>query len=119
MQPSRSRHREADKFGDDRPEPAERKRLFHGSKDVLFPVSLDEDDAVWMEARLCQRRKKQVRPCQAPDDLPLCSRSNPSCKQRCSRTIDGPCPATGKLVDRPKGQSSTRQVVIDLADAKW
>ena len=109
-------HGEAGEFADHSAKPAVAKSLFHAGEHGLVVARLDIDHPVRDEPRLGDRRREQVWPRDAPEDLaPRASRD--SCaEQRCRRAIDGAIAAAGDLMKCAKRQPTARQTRIDLGD---
>ena len=86
LQPPRCGHRQPHQLGDNGAEPAKTQTLLEIGEHILFPVGFNIDYPVVMEPCLGQRRCKQVRPRQTPENVASGSRSDASDKQgsRCS-----------------------------------
>jgi len=67
-----------------------------------------------MEARLRQRREKQVRSCKAPDNLARGAGSNASYEKCRRRAVDSSRAAAGKFMQSAIGQASAWQAIIDV-----
>ncbi|MBX5157627.1 hypothetical protein HJB89_10875 [Rhizobium sp. NZLR8] len=119
LQATRNDHWQADRFGDDSAKPSEPQRLLAGLKDVFLADRFNVDDTIRMKADLGQGGGEQVGTSQAPDDLPLCPSSDPSCKHGCSSAIDSSGSASCKFVDRSICQAAARKSFVDLTNAKW
>lgn len=116
LKPSADDHRQPHHLAYDGAEPAIRQGLLHVGGNIFFPVTLHEDHPLRVQPHLRQRRKKQVRPRQAPDHRSLGSGRNPGCKQCGRGTIHRSRTATRKLVQSPVGQSATGKNGVDLRD---
>ena len=118
LQPPARHQRLTHLLGDDGAEPAIGKRLLGIGQDIFLLVALDEIDAVGMQSHLSQRRKKQVRPCQAPDNRSRRSSRDAGGEQRGRRAIDRAGPATRDLMKRAVGKTAAGQGGIDLRHLK-
>jgi hypothetical protein len=118
MEPSAGDHGQSNQLADDGTKAAVRQGFLHGGQNVFLLVTLDEDDAASLQARLRECREKQVGSRQTPDDLALRPGGDTCSKQGCGRSIDRTRPASGKLVDRSVSKTASRQSRIDLGDAE-
>lgn len=69
LQSAGGRHREASELADHGSKSAMAKTFLHAGEHGLVVSGLDVDYPVGDEPRLCDRRREQVRPCDAPEDL--------------------------------------------------
>ncbi len=74
--------------------------------------------AAMMEACLCQCGRKQIRPCQAPDNVPFGARDNAGDKQcgRCTMHRIGA--TTGHLMKGADNKPAARKLSADLGDCE-
>ncbi|MBB4443476.1 hypothetical protein GGE15_006778 [Rhizobium esperanzae] len=114
LQPSGSRHRQSHQLGDDGAKPAKTQTLLEIREHILFPVGLNINHPVMMEARLRQCRRKQIRPCQAPKDVALCARNNPGDKQRGGCAMHRIATTTSHFVQGTASQPTARKLCVDL-----
>lgn len=84
------------------------KAFFHAGKHSLVVARLDVDYPVGDEPRLCDRRREQVRPRDAPQDLALGAGGDACAEQRCRRTIDGAVTAASDFMQRAKRETPSR-----------
>lgn len=111
-------HRQSHELAHDRAEAAIGQGLLHGGKHVLLPIALDEDDAVRIEARLGQRREKQVWTRQTPDDLAFGAGRNPGNEQGGGGSIDGTDATACELMKSAARKTASWQHGIDLGDTE-
>ena len=75
----------------------------------LLVAGLDIDHAVGREAGLGERRREEVLPGDAPQNLARGARGDPGGEQRRGRAIDRAVAAAGHLMQRAERQSASRQ----------
>ncbi len=93
--------------------------LFHAGEQRLFVAGLDIDDTARQQAHLGQRRREQVRPCDAPEHLALRAGSDCRGKQGCCRAVDSAVAAAGDFMQGCERQTSSRQSAVDLRYPEW
>lgn len=118
LQTSRSHHRQAHCFGDDRAKATEPKSLLAAFQDKLLLDRFDIDDPIWMKADLSKRRGEQVRASQAPDDLAFGASCDARDKQRCRRTSNRACSSSSEFVDRTICQAAAGKSPVDFANTE-
>lgn len=119
LKPSADDHRQPHQLPDDGTQPPIGQRLLHVGGNVLLPVTLYKNNSLWMQTRLSQRWKKQIRAGQAPDHRSLGPGRNPRCEQ-CSRgSIHRSRTAARKLVKSAIGQSTARKNSVEFRDSEW
>lgn len=114
MKSPRGGHRQAHKLCDDTAKSAETQPFLEIRQHILFPVGLDIDHPVVVQAGLGQRRCKQVRPGQTPEDVAFCARNDPGDKQGGRRAMDGIGASAGHFVQGTQGQPASREFRINL-----
>lgn len=119
LQPARGGHRQARQLADDDTEATVAQALFHAGEQCLFVTGLDIDDTARQQTHLGQRRREQVRPCDAPEHLALRAGSDCSGKQGCCRAVDGTVATTGDFMQGCERQPSPRQSAVDLRHTEW
>ncbi len=118
LQPAGTDHRKADEFADDSAKAAEGQALLHIGEHVLFLVGFDKYHPVGMNADLSERRKKQVRSRQAPNDRALGARGDTGHTKGRRCPIDSPCSAARKFMQGTERQPASWQNRIDLRHAE-
>lgn len=118
LQSAGNHHRQPDGFGNDGAEPAEPQGLLAGLKDIVFADRLDIDDAVGVEADLCQGRRKEIGPRQTPDNRTPGASGHTGNEQGSGCAIDSARPSSCEFMDRAVGQSSARKPRVDLGNAE-
>lgn len=93
--------------------------LFHAGEECLFVAGLDIDDTARQQTHLGQRRREQVRPCDAPEHLALRAGSNCCREQGCCRAVDSAIATAGDFMQGCERQTSSRQPAIDIRHAEW
>ena len=101
-------HGEAGKLADDGAKPAMAKAFLHTGEHGLVVAGLDIDHSVRDEPRLGDRRREQVGPRDAPEDLAPRARGDPCAEQGGRRAIDGAIAAARDLMKCAKRQSAAR-----------
>ncbi len=72
-----------------------------------------------MQAGLRDRREKQIRSRQAPENLAFRARRDASDEQGGGCAIYGPHPSSGNLMQRTESKPSAGEVPVDLGYAEW
>ena len=81
-------------------------------------TGVDVDDPVRAEADLRERRREQILPSDAPQDLAFGARRDAGGEQRGRSTIDGGVATSRHFVQRPKCQPAAGQAAVDGLDAE-
>lgn len=118
LEPPRGRHGQARDFTDDRAQPAMPDAFFHAGENCLVVAGLDIDDAVRFQARLLQRRRKEIGPGDAPQNLASRARRDAARKQRRCRGVYGAIATAGDFMQRAKRQAAARESCIELGDSE-
>lgn len=90
--------------------------LFHAGEHGLVVAGLDIDHSVRDEPRLSDRRREQVGPCDAPEDLAFGSGRDARAEQCGRRAVDRAVAPASNLVKRAERESAARQTRIDVGD---
>lgn len=81
-----------------------------------FVARFDIDDAIGVEAGLCERWRKKVGLGDAPEHLAFGASEDARGEQGCGCAIDDALRAAGDFVQRSTGQTSAGQPRIDCVD---
>lgn len=72
-----------------------------------------------MKTGLCERWKEEIRPRQAPNDMPLRPSCYP-CGEECRRcAVDRACSAACEFMHRPVGKPTSRKSAINVRHTEW
>ncbi len=118
LQAARAGHGQAGEFGDDGAQPAMPKPFLETGEDGRLVASLDIDHPAGGQPGLSERGREEILARDAPQDPTARSGGNAGGPEGRSRAVHCPVGAAGDLMQRTKGQSSSRQHLVDLRDAE-
>lgn len=119
LQPPRSRHWEARHFADDGAEAAVAQAFLETGEHRLVVAALKIDDAIGFQARLGERRREQIRPRDAPQDLALGAGDDARCEQGRRGAIDRAVSAACYFVQSAEWETAARESRVQLGNAEW
>ncbi|MBB4215225.1 hypothetical protein FHT79_002394 [Rhizobium sp. BK212] len=114
LQTTRSRHREANEFPNDRTQTSVGKTFLHAREYVLLLVAFDEYDPLRMKTRLRQRWHKKVGSREAPDDLSLRASRYSCSEEGCGGTVHGSRAASREFMQCAVSEATSREHGVDL-----
>lgn len=90
--------------------------LLHAGEHRLVIARLHIDDPVRDESCLCERRREEVGPADAPENLPGRARCDAGHEQRCRGTVDSAMTAAGNFMQGATRQAAARKTQVQLGD---
>jgi len=81
-------------------------------------MGLGVDDPIRMEARSCERWRKEITPRKAPQHRPFVARQNAGYEQRRHSRMLARRSSLHDLVKRAERQAAAGKMAVDLADAE-
>jgi hypothetical protein len=81
-------------------------------------MGLGIDDPIRMEARSCERWRKEIAPRKAPQHRPFVARQNAGYEQRRHSRMLARRASLHDLMERAERQATAGKMVVDLADAE-
>ncbi len=92
--------------------------FFETGEHRLLVAGVHVDDPVRGETDLGQRRREQILPGDAPQDLAFGSSGDAGGEQGRRRAVDGGIATSRHFVQRPERQTATGKAAVDVIEAK-
>lgn len=90
--------------------------FFHAREHGLVVACLNVDHAVWSQPGLCYRGREEIRPCDAPQNLPGCACCNPCREQSCGCAVDCAVSTARNFMKCAARQTAAGESRVQLGD---